>query len=146
MAVSDKAQLAEMMKAMSGHAYLATCDGDQPVVRSVSPIVEKDLSLWVTTSAHANKVKQIRKNPKVCLFFVEQPAGEKAAAAYGKAEIVSDLQTKKRVWALATFDLLQYFPDGPESAAFSLLKVVPDEVRWRDSWTGGEKTYRPAKP
>jgi general stress protein 26 len=144
MVVSDKAKIVEIMKKTCSHAYLATCDEDQPVVRSVSPIVEDDMALWVTTFVSANKVKQIKKNPKVCLFFAEQPSGEKRAAVYGKAEVVSDLGTKKRVWGLATFNLSEYFPDGPESDAFGLLRVAPAEIRWSDSWTGGEKVYKSA--
>lgn len=144
MVVSDKAKIVEIMKKTCSHAYLATCDEDQPVVRSVSPIVEDDMALWVTTFASANKVKQIKKNPRVCLFFTEQPSGERAAAVCGKAEVVSDLGTKKRIWGLATFNLSEYFPDGPESATFGLLKMVPAEIRWRESWTGGDKIYKPA--
>ena len=130
------------MKDNSLHAYLATCDGDQPIVRPVSPIVEDDLSIWVTTFSSSRKVKQLQSNPKICLAFVEQPRGDRAAVVFGEAHIVSDLQKKRRVWALASFDLSQHFPDGPESKEFCLLRIVQDRVEWRDSWEGGTKVYR----
>ena len=143
MVASDKEKVLGIIKQAASHGYLATCDGDQPVVRSISPIVEDDRTIWVTTSATANKVKQIQKNPRVCFLFAVQPSGEKAAAVYGRAQIVTDLETKKRIWGLASFDLSQFFPDGPESPGYGLLRIVPDEIRWRDGWAGGEKIYRP---
>jgi general stress protein 26 len=145
MGATDKEKILQILKQAASHAFLATCDGDQPVVRSISPIVEDDFSIWVTTSTGANKVRQIRKNPKVCCLFAVQPTGENSAAVYGRAQIVTDLGTKKRIWSLASFDLLQYIPGGPESPEYGLLKIVPDEVLWRDGWAEGTKIYRPAR-
>ena len=70
---SDSQKIVAIMKKNSLHAYLATCDCEQPWVRPVSPIVEDDMSIWVTTYSTSRKVKQIRQNPKVCIAFVEQP-------------------------------------------------------------------------
>ena len=85
MNLSDERKLVSLMKENSPHAYLATCDGDQPRVRPVSPIVEDDMSIWVTTYSTSRKVKQIRQNPRICLAFVEQPDGDKAAIVVGEA-------------------------------------------------------------
>lgn len=137
-------KIVAIMKENCLHAYLATTDGDQPRVRPVSPIVEDDMSAWVTTFSTSRKVKQIRHNPKISLAFVEQPTGEKAAVVIGEAQIVPDLEEKKRVWKLATFDLSQYFPDGPESDDFCLLKITIKKIEWRNSWTGGTNVYEPS--
>lgn len=126
------------------HAYLATCDDDQPIVRPVSPIVEDELSIWVTTFCSSRKVSQIQKNPKICLAFVEQPSGDKAAVVFGEAKMVPDLEDKKRIWKLATFDLSKHFPEGPESKEFCLLKIIVRKTEWRDSWEGGTRIYKPA--
>jgi len=131
------------MKANCLHAYLATCDEDQPRVRPVSPIVEADMTLWVTTFCTSRKVKQIRKNSKICLAFVEQPRGDKAATVIGEAKIIENVEEKRRVWNLATFDLSQHFPNGPESDEFCLLKIVIKKIEWRDSWTAKLKIYEP---
>lgn len=138
---SDKEKIVAIMKENSFHAYFATVDGDQPRVRPVSPIVEDDMSLWVTTFGTSRKVQHIQENPKTCLAFVELPRGDKAATVVGRAEIIDNLDEKKRVWDLAGFDLSQYFPHGPESDEFCLLKIVIDRIEWRDSWTGGQKVY-----
>jgi len=140
---SDKQKIVSIMKDNSLHAYLATCDGEQPRVRPVSPIVEDTMSIWVTTFSTSRKVKQIKQNPKICLAFVEQPNGNKAATVIGEVEIIENLEEKKRVWGLATFDLAQYFPNGPESEEFCLLKILTEKIEWRDSWTSKLKIYEP---
>jgi len=143
MDMSSREKIVAIMKKNCLHAYLATCDGDQPIVRPVSPIVEDDMSTWVTTFGSSRKVKQIKSNPKICLAFVEQPHGDKAAVIIGEAELIPNLQAKKRVWHLATFDLSQHFPQGPESEEFCLLKIAIKRVEWRDSWETGTKIYKP---
>lgn len=141
---SDREKIVSIMKETCMHAYLATCDGDQPRVRPVSPIVEDDMSIWVTTFASSRKVKQISENPKISLAFVEQPQGDKAAVVIGEAQIIPDLGEKKRVWKLATFDLSEYFPDGPESRDFCLLKIVIRKIEWRDSLEGETNICEPS--
>lgn len=145
MNLSEKEKMVAIMKENSLHAYLATCDGDQPRVRPVSPIVEDDLSVWVTTSSNSRKVKQIKQNPKICLAFVEQPEGNKSAFVIGHAEIIPDLEVKKRVWQLASFDLSRHFPKGPESEDFCVLKIVIEKIEWWDSWETGKQIYEAAK-
>ena len=144
MSVSDQQKIVSIMKGSCLHAYLATGDGDQPRVRPVSPIVEDDMSIWVTTGGTSRKVKQLRENPKICLAFVEQPNGDKAAIVIGEAQIIPDMAEKERVWKLASFDLWQYFPEGPASKAFCLLKIIVKKIEWRQSWTAGGKIYKPA--
>jgi general stress protein 26 len=131
------------MKANCLHAYLATSDGTQPFVRPVSPIVEDDMKVWITTFSTSRKMGHIRQNPRICLAFVEQPQGDKAAVIFGEAQIVADLEKKRKVWQLARFDLSQHFPDGPESEEFCLLRIVPKKIEWRESWEGETKVYRP---
>jgi general stress protein 26 len=141
MSFGDLEKIVAIMKENCLHAYLATSDGDQPMVRPVSPIVEDDMTLWVTTFRTSRKVAQIRKNPRVCLAFVEQPSGDRAAVVIGEAAMIPDLQQKERVWKLATFDLSQHFPEGPTSEEFCILKIDPKKVEWRDSWEGGTRIY-----
>jgi general stress protein 26 len=144
MSVSDKRKIVSIMKDNSLHAYLATCDGGQPRVRPISPIVEDNMSIWITTYSTTRKVKQIRQNPKICLAFVEQPNGDKAAIVIGEAQIIPDMAEKERVWKVASFDLWKYFPKGPASKQYCLLKIIVKRIEWRESWTTGAKIYEPA--
>jgi general stress protein 26 len=140
----NKKKMIAVMKRNCLHAYLATCDVDQPAVRPVSPIVEEDLSIWVTTFCSSRKVKHIQSNPKVCLAFVGQPSGDEAAFVFGEARLVADLEEKKRIWTLAPFDLSRHFPEGQESKEYCLLKILPSKIEWRESWEGGTKAFEPA--
>ena len=139
----DRSKMVGIMKATCLHAYLATCEGDQPQVRPVSPIVEDNGLIWVTAFRGSRKVKQITKNPKVCLAFVSQPSGDQAAIVCGKAEIVEDAKLRNHVWNLAEFNLQEYFPDGPDSADYCLLRIRAGKIEWRESWTSQTKVYEP---
>jgi len=145
MSVSDKRKIVSIMRDNYLYANLATCDGDQPRVRIVSPIVEDDMSIWVTTRSTSRKIKQLRQNPKICLVFVEQPDGDKAVTVIGEARLIPNIAEKKRVWKLASFDLWEHFPNGPDSDDFCLLKIIAKRIEWRESWTAGAKIYEPAQ-
>lgn len=144
MSATDKEKIVAIMKANAPFAFLATCDGNQPRVRPVSPIVEDDLEVWVTTFCSSRKVKQIKENRRVCLSFVEHPQGNKAATVIGKCEMVPDMEEKKRIWELADFDLKQYFPEGVESKEYCLLKVSVDKIEWWENGESGTQVYEPA--
>jgi general stress protein 26 len=137
--------LCPLMKDNYLYANLATCDGDQPRVRTVSPVVEDDTPIWVTTRSTSRKVKQLRENPKICLAFVEPPDGDKAVTIIGEAQIIPDLEKRRRLWKLAPFDLYEHFPGGPDSDDFCLLKVTVKRIEWRETGTGAAKIYEPAQ-
>ncbi len=139
----DFNKIVSIMKQNSMHAYFATSDGDQPQVRPISPIIEDDMSIWITTFNTSRKVRQLKQNPKCCLAFVELPDGDKAATVNGEAKIITDLAEKKRVWNVANFNLFEYFPKGPVDEEFCLLKIAINKVEWRESWETGRKVYEP---
>lgn len=141
MDLSDEQKIVSVMKDNYLYANLATCDGDQPRVRIVSPVVEDDMSIWVTTRSTSRKVKQLGENPKICLAFVEPPEGEKSVTVIGEAQIIPDLEKRRRVWKLAPFDLYEHFPNGPDSDDFCLLKIIPKRIEWRDSGTDKLNIY-----
>jgi len=145
MSVSDEQKIVSIMRDNFLHAYLSTCDGDQPRGRIVSPIVEDDMSIWVTTRSTSRKVRQLRENPKICLAFVKLPDGDKAATVTGEARIIPDIERKKRVWKLANFNLYEYFPNGPDSDDFCLLKIVIKRIEWREIGIGAAKIYEPTQ-
>ena len=143
MSKADKKKVFDVIKKLKGHAYLATCQGRQPVVRSISPILDERMNIWIATFATSRKVKQIRRNPKICLYFVAQPNGNRGACVLGRAVITKSPRVKQRAWAAAHYDLSGYFPAGPASKAFCLLKIVPRIVEWWPNWKTGRKVYRP---
>jgi general stress protein 26 len=113
------------------------------MVRPVSPIVQDCLNIWVATMSTSRKVRQLRQNPRVSLAFVHQPGGDKAATVIGEAEEITDPVEKKRIWHMARYDMSEYFPDGPGSDLYTLLKINVEKIEWRDRWEGGLKVYEP---
>ena len=143
MVSSDKQKIVEIMKKASNFSFFATCESGQPRVRPISSMVEDDMSVWIATSAASRKVQQIKTNPKVSLAFVQQPQGEKAATIIGEAEIVEDMEQKKRVWGLAAYDPSQFWPDGSESKDYCVLKINIKKIEWWEDMAVGMKTYEP---
>jgi general stress protein 26 len=143
MSISDEQKIVSIMRDNYLHANLATCDGDQPRVRTVSPIIEDDMSMWITTRSTSRKVKQLRENPKICLAFVEPPEGDKAVTVIGEAQLIPDSEKRRRIWKLAPFDLYEHFPDGPDSNDFCVLKIMANRIEWREVGTGALKIYEP---
>jgi len=140
---AEESKIVEIMKKNFFGAHLATCDGTQPRVRPVAPIVEADLSLWVATHCSSRKVQEITANPRIALSFVEHPGGDKVAIVTGEAQPIGDLDQKKRVWGIAPLDLSRFFPEGPESPEFCLFKILIQKIEWRDSWESKTKVYTP---
>ena len=140
---SDKQKIVAIMKENCLFAFLATCDSGQPMVRAVAPIVEDDMSVWVATSAKSRKVQQIKENPRMSLAFVQHPEGDKAATIIGEAEIVEDMKQKKKVWGLTSWDPSRFWPDGPESKDYCVLKINIKQVEWWEDMKAGAKTYEP---
>jgi general stress protein 26 len=141
MSTSDEQRIVSIMRDNYLYANLATCDGDQPRVRIVSPIVEDDMSIWVTTRSTSRKIRQLRENPKICLAFVEPPEGDKSVTVIGEAQIIADSGKRRRVWKLAPFDLNEQFPGGSDSDDFCLLKIVAKRIEWREVGTVALKVY-----
>lgn len=139
---SEKEKIVTIMKENCLFAFLATSDNHQPQVRPVSAIVEDDMSIWVATYANSRKVKQINQNSKISLAFVKYPSGEKTAIVTGEAEVINNVEEKKRLWKLAPYDMSQHFKE-PESEEFCLLKINPKKIEWWDSWANGRKVYIP---
>lgn len=143
MGSSDKQRIVEIMKKASNFSFLATCDSDQPRVRPMSACVEDDMSIWMGTMSSSRKAQQVKQNPKVSLAFVVPPAGEETAIVIGEAEIVEDMEQKKRVWGLLSYDPTQFWPDGPESKDYCVLGINIKQVEWWESHESGLKTYVP---
>lgn len=140
---SDKQKILEIMKKAQNFAFFATCDGDQPRVRTMATMIDDDMSVWMATSPKSRKVQQIKKNPKVSLTFVVPPQGNQAATIIGEAKIIGDMEEKKKVWKLAAFDPAVFWPDGPESESFCVLKINIKQIEWWESLQEGMKIYKP---
>jgi general stress protein 26 len=132
MNLTDRERVVRILQANRSHAFLATSSDSQPYCRVVAPLVEDDLAIWIATFQGSRKVGQIQHNARVCLSFLEIPGYTREANVYGEAAIVTDPASKRRVWSLAAGELARYFPAGPDSEVFCLLRVTARRVEWRE--------------
>ena len=122
MKLSEKQKMIAIMKENSLHAYLATSDYGQPVVRSVSPIVEDNLSIWVTTFCSSRKVKQIQNNPNVIVYYFDSE-GLSYVALAGRARLVNDPEKKAHYWKEGWE---RFYPNVDED--YILITVTPERL------------------
>ena len=76
---------------------LATVDGNEPRVRMVHPTWEDDV-LWIATGPETAKARQIRSNGAVDIQFQVAPEDFLHLMVRGKAAVITDEATKRRVW------------------------------------------------
>lgn len=110
----------------SAWAYLATCRGTQPTVRPVHPLWD-DGVVWIATSTDSPKMRHVGANAQVELFWHLTDALRHLTVT-GTAECVTDSGEKQRLWDLFDYDLAAYWPEGPDSPTYGLMKVTPTRV------------------
>ncbi len=148
MTTSDREQIVELMRKKEMLCFLSTSVFNQPYTRAISPVVEDDLTIWITTYSCSRKITQIKHNNKVCLYCLEAPYGNSEVNITGEVLIIDDMNEKKRIWELAPEEITSHFPDGYEADSFCLLKIEVKYAEYRVCWDnnapeGGMKVYKP---
>lgn len=127
----------------SRRCALATLDRDgYPHVVAMN-YVAKDGAIWMTSYGKAQKIFNIRRNPKVCVMI---EAGGKYSELRGlmwrgRCEIIEEPETIRQTMRDMLRD--QYTSAAPSGAARSapkrvVLKVIPEKVAsWDHSKLGG---------
>ena len=65
----------EIMTAASTCALITIDEEGQPRVRAMDPFLpESDFTVWFGTNPKSRKVNQIKKNPKVTLYYLDSDA------------------------------------------------------------------------
>ena len=113
-------------------ASVTTIDGKgRPRSRLLHPLWEKTTG-YIMTGPESHKSKHLAKNPYVSVSYWDPK--HDTVFAECKAEWMTDGAEKERVWNLfkATpepygYDPAMFWPDGPGSPAFGVLKLEP----WR---------------
>lgn len=95
----------------------------QPQVRTMNPFpVENDFVIWFATGRESRKVKELKVNPKVAVYFADHISAIGYVNISGKAEIIDDkelLIRKKR-------DYWEGIPNWQD--IFVLIKIVPERL------------------
>lgn len=108
--------------------YFATSVKNQPRVRPLT-MVSIDSDFWILTGMKDAKTKQLQENPmvEVCLPLKKEKNTGYARFS-GKAIIVKDIETKKKI--AAKVDYFKHYWDTPEDPNFALLKMEFDKVEY----------------
>lgn len=103
---------------------LVTIDSTgQPQVRTMNPFpANNELITWFATSRSSRKVREIKKNPKVCVYFANHVTAKGYVNITGTAEVIDDKELLKKMKR----DYWENIPDWQN--IFVLIKVVPKTV------------------
>lgn len=111
---------------LSPWAHLATVGADgTPDVVPVHPCWEGDV-LWAMVGTRSVKARNVAANPNVALHWQVTEVGD-GVEVWGTAEVVDDVETKRRLWTgVFDYDLNLFAPGGPDgSPDTSFLAVTP---------------------
>ena len=83
---------------------------------------EEDMTVWLATNPRSRKVAEIRRNPKVTLYYFDRESSA-YVTIYGTARLVNEKAEKARRWK---DDWKTFYPDRDKS--YLLIKVTPERL------------------
>lgn len=141
--VSKDSIMVAAREIISQTAYcgLVTVDATgQPQVRTMNPFPMKDeFVIWFATSRSSRKVKEIKDNPKVCVYYADHTAAKGYVNVTGKAEVIDDkellIKMKREYW--------EGIPDWQN--IFVLIRIVPETlevINYKHGLNNDPKTFK----
>lgn len=111
----------EIMVSAKTCALITLDEECRPRVRVMDPFIpESDLTVWFGTNPKSRKVNQIKKNPKVTLYYLDSDASG-YVMIHGIAQIVNDPIEKEKRWK---DEWKAFYPN--KSKDYLLIKVSPE--------------------
>jgi general stress protein 26 len=111
----------QIMEAARYCALVTTDETGQPQARTVEPFSpDERLVVWFATKPTTRKVAQIRRDPRVALYYFDL-ASESYVTVIGAARLVTDAAEKERRWSPRWE---KFYPDRD----FVLVAVTPERI------------------
>jgi general stress protein 26 len=106
------------------YCALVTIDSTgQPHVRTMNPFpVNDELITWFATSRSSRKVREIKNNPKVCVYYADHNSAKGYVSITGTAEVIDD----KELLVKMKRDYWENIPDWQNN--FVLVKIAPKTI------------------
>ena len=106
------------------YCALVTIDSTgQPQVRTMNPFpVNDEFITWFATSRNSRKVREIKNNPKVCVYYANHMSAKGYVNITGTAEVIYD----KELLIKMKRDYWESIPNWQN--IFVLLKIVPKTI------------------
>jgi general stress protein 26 len=110
----------EIMNATHYCGFVTMDSTGQPQIRTMNPFPANDeLITWFATSRTSRKAREIRNNPKVCVYYADHVTAKGYVNITGIAQVIDDkellIKMKREYW--------NGTPDWQDK--FVLIKVVP---------------------
>lgn len=106
-----------------------------PTLSKVFERHREDLTVYISTNTSSNKVKHVKKNPKVSVCVLD-PENLRGITLGGEIEIVTDEKIKKELW----LDWwVQYYPKGESDEDYTILRLKPKFV---EIWYRGKYKFQ----
>ncbi len=130
----------EIMAAQQYCGLITMDDAKRPQIRTMNPFPpDEEMVVWMATNTRSRKVEEIRKDPRVSLYYADHANAIGYVAITGRAVLVDDmkevLKRKRAYWD-------QAFP-GLKNIV--LIKVIPeriDVINYKHGMTGDPATWR----
>ena len=111
----------EIMVASKTCALITQDQKGRSRVRVMDPFLpESDFIVWFGTNSKSRKVNQIKKDPRVTLYYFD-PNASGYVTIHGIAQLVNDPKEKEKRWKDEWKD---FYPD--KSEGYLLIKVSPE--------------------
>jgi general stress protein 26 len=131
----------EIMGAQTYCALVTLDESGAPQIRTMNPFPpDEGMNVWMATNTRSLKVRQIRRDPRVVVYYSNHAQAIGYVALHGRAELVDDmkeiLKRKRAYWD-------QAFP-GLKNLV--LIKVVPeriDVINYKAQTQQDPETWRP---
>ena len=116
-------------------AYLSTINADKyPETRHLMNTMNEhaeNLNLHFLTGLYSPKAEQLKKNPKVCLYYYN-PQTHMAVRLFGRMKFEENVIERQQYWN-ESYKMFGY--TGPEDKNWGLLTFIPDGYKF---YSGGE--------
>ncbi len=124
----DRAKIiAAAREIMQGQTYCALITIDEtgrPQIRTMNPFPpEEDMTVYMATRTNTRKAEQIRRDPRVTLYYANHATATGYVALTGKAVLIDDMkeiQKRKRAYWDQAF--------APGLKDLVLIKVIPEKL------------------
>lgn len=87
---------------------------------------EEDFLIYITTDTASEKLKQIKANNKVSVYFCK-PQQIQGLLLVGEVELVTDMNIKKQLWQDA-WEI--HYPNGFEGPEYNILSLRPSLAKF----------------
>ena len=127
--------------ASTHYCALATIDSaGQPQIRTMNPFPANDqLITWFATSRTSRKVAEIKKNPKVSVYYADHVMAKGYVSITGTAEVIDDkellIKMKRDYWS--------GIPNWQEK--FVLIKITPktlEVINYKHGLNNDPETFK----